>query len=63
MTFTPGNISFDLSIIQPQAGQQYVFNYTFYQGLLLEDGLDIKFYTTDNFQQYDVEQGQGFGKP
>lgn len=31
--------------------------------MLLEDGLDAKFYSTDNFQQFDVEEGLGFGTP
>ena len=62
-SFTPGSLTFNLVALSPEAEAVYSFDYSLYQGLLLEDGLDVKFYTTDNFQQYDVQYGPGYGIP
>lgn len=49
-TFEPGKLTFDLIVTNPEPDQEYMVHYSLYQGLLLEDGLDVKFFTTDNFQ-------------
>jgi len=49
-TFEPGKLTFDLIVTNPEPDQEYMVDYSLYQGLLLEDGLDVKFFTTDNFQ-------------
>ena len=62
-SYVEGLLTFQLSVTNPLPDTSYTLVYNMYQGLLVEDGLDLKFYTTDNFQQHDVMFGDGFGTP
>ena len=48
MSFAESQLTFDLTVLESSENTYYL-NYTMFQGLLIEDGFDVKFYTTDNF--------------